>query len=103
MKTQEDIQAFVARHPELKPPHEYTDEDGWLNFEWFRGAQGAEDSSRFTIWIVPDPNPNPNPHPDDTSEWCYTYHRGQEYGPLDGSEDAAVERFLNGVFQEVTP
>lgn len=99
--TEHDIPTFVARHSGLKPPHRFTDEDGWVTFEWFRGAQGAEDSSRFAIWIVPDPNPNPNPHPDDTSEWCYTYHRGQEYGPLDGSEDAAVERFLNGIFREV--
>lgn len=103
MKTREDVLAFVTKHPGLKPPHEWTDEDQWVTFEWFRGAQGADDSSRFAIWIVPDPNPNPNPHPDDTSEWCYTYHKGQEYGPLDGSEDAAVERFLNGVFQGVTP
>jgi hypothetical protein len=99
MKTKEDVLSFVARHPGLDAPFRSEDEDGWMNFEWFRGAQGAEDSSRFTIWIVPDPNPNPCPHPDDTSEWCYTYHLGQEHGPLDGSEDAAVERFLGGVFQ----
>ena len=101
MKTTEDIPAFVARHPGLKQPYQFTDEDGWVTFEWFRGEQGALDSSRFAIWIVPDPNPSP--HPDDTSEWCYTYHKGQEYGPLDGSEDAAVERFLNGKFKGVTP
>jgi hypothetical protein len=99
MKNEQDIQDFVARHPGLHTPHQWTDEDGWITFEWFRGAQGAADSSRFAIWIVPDPNPDPNPHPDDVSEWCYTYHMGQECGPLDGSQDAAVERFLNGVFQ----
>ena len=102
MTTKPDIQNFVARHPGLKPPHQYTDDNGWLNFEWFRGEQGASDSSRFSIWIVPDPNPDPNPHPDDVSSWCYTYMSGQESGPLDGSEDAAVERFLNGAFRQVT-
>lgn len=103
MKNEQDIKDFVTRHPGLRTPHQYTDEDSWLNFEWFRGVQGAEDSSRFSIWIVPNPNPAPDQHPEDISEWCYTYHKGQESGPLDGSEGEAVERFLNGVFHRRAP
>jgi hypothetical protein len=85
------VSTFLVRHPKLRVPHRWVDEDGAACFEWWRGAQGAEDSRRFSIIV--DSNPT-------ESEWIHTFHKGQEYGPLDESLDVAAGRFLAAEVQE---
>jgi hypothetical protein len=83
--TEQDIPAFLTRHPRLHPPHRTVDNDGDVWYEWWTGR--SPDTYKFSIIFGQPPS---------ESEWIYTYRTGQEYGALnDGSLDAAVERFID--------
>jgi hypothetical protein len=87
--TEQDIPAFLTRHPRLRPPHRAVDDDGDVWYEWWTGGwQGSPNMRKFSIIFCQPPS---------ESEWIYTYRTGQECGALDdGNLDAVVERFIDG-------